>query len=119
MDSVSHLEYYDSMEIQSRTGFNLYLTHEQYALISRLQSAGVSMSCIARQAVRKCSDADLEVEDDSLSRPQRVNLYLEPDDVNMLKAVQQRVGIKSRAKVLRCLIAVYLRICAPSIDILF
>lgn len=107
------------MKTQSRAGFNLYLTHEQYALISRLQAAGVSMSAIARQAVRKCSDAELDANDDSLFRPQRVNLYLEQDDVNMLKSVQQRVGIKSRAKVLRCLIAVYLRIGASSIDVLF
>ncbi|KAA0895457.1 hypothetical protein [Oryzomonas rubra] len=100
---------------QSR--FYLYLTTAQADQVSRLQEAGLSVSTIGRQAIRKCCDIPLVAEDDT-PRPERCNLYLTNDDVATLEKVATRENC-SKAMALRRLASTYLFINASAIDSLF
>ncbi len=76
-----------------------YLTREQHEQVVRLCAGGPCMSTIARQAIRKCNDVQLMLEDDT-PRPKRVNLYLSRDAASLLEQVAVRDGC-SKAQTLR------------------
>ena len=97
--------------------FYLYLTKQQSVQILRLREAGLSVSTIARQAIRKCHGATLITEED-IPRPERANLYLTPGDSAVLEGVAIRENCP-KAEALRRLISAYLSINAEAINSLF
>jgi len=97
---------------------NLYLGQEMHTQLQRLQDAGLSMSAVARLAVRKCAGMSLDA-DDSVSTPKRVLLYLHPDDAKQIEQIAAQEGERSKSSILRRLITTYLRINASAISTMF
>jgi hypothetical protein len=103
--------------LSKQVRFDLYLTDTQSQQISRLRAAGLSASTIARQALRKCHDMELEPEDDH-PRPVRFNPYLSSEDAAILIEVATRIGCP-RSETLRSLISTYLSVNEAAINALF
>ncbi|NTV48114.1 MAG: hypothetical protein HGA20_00520 [Geobacteraceae bacterium] len=82
-----------------------------------MREAGLSISTIGRQAIRKLHGATL-VADEDIPRPERANLYLTPDDAALLDSVAARENCP-KAVALRRLVATYLSVNASAIDSLF
>lgn len=97
--------------------FNVYLGKDLHTRLQTLQEAGLSMSAVARLAVRKC--AGMSLDDVIAGSTNRVSLYLHPDDASMLDQVTDREGERSKGKVLRRLISTYLRINSAAIEAMF
>lgn len=100
-----------------RIEFNLFITTGQYDQIARLRETGLNLSSLARLALRKLAQADLDPEDDS-PRPKRAVVYLSPDDALTLQIIADRKGI-SRAMAIRQILTTYLRIHSVAIESLF
>jgi hypothetical protein len=92
----------------NRLRFNLYLSACQANEIRRLFEFGLTLSAIARQAVRKCSEMNLEPDSDG-PFPDRFNFHLDRSDAEALEAIAKREN-SPKAVVLRRLIDTYLRI---------
>ena len=101
----------------SQVRFFLYLTKSQSDQVLRLREAGLSISTIGRQAIRKCHDASLVVEEE-IPLPERCNLYLTPEDAAILESVAARENC-SKSTALRRLVSRYLYVNAAAIDSLF
>lgn len=97
--------------------FYLYLTREQADQVAQLRAAGVSVSTIARQSIRKCHSVPLLPEDDT-PRSERCNVYLAAEDDALLSSVAQRENC-SRARALRHCVSVYLSANTAAIEALF
>ncbi len=97
--------------------FNFHISHHLQRQLAQLQNAGLSMSAIARLAIRKCSALTLDP-DDEPACPKRVQLYLHAEDARLLEQLAAHEG-DSRARTLRRLIATYLRLNATAIADLF
>jgi hypothetical protein len=97
--------------------FYLYLTKPQSDLVSRLREAGLSVSTIGRQSIRKCNSVPLVTEEE-IPRSERCNLYLSSEDASLLEQVANRDGC-SKAMALRRLVTTYLANNAAAIDALF
>jgi len=98
-----------------RVEFNVYLSADQYSRLTRLRETGMNLSSIARLAIRKCADGPIDPEPEATSYPQRVLIYIHPDDASRLKVLATREGV-SRAVILRRLLTTYLRINADAIE---
>lgn len=103
---------------KDRVEFNFHISSELNSQISTLQDAGLSLSAIARLAIRKCGNDSLDEEPEA-SLPKRVLLYLHPDDAKILESLAAREGDRSRARTLRRLISTFLRSRTSAIAELF
>jgi hypothetical protein len=101
----------------SQKRFSLFLSENQFNQVQLLCAAGLTMSTIARQAIRKCQDLPLEPEGVK-PRPKRFTPYLSTEDVSMLSAVAGRLDC-SKAEALRLLVSKYLSINESAINSLF
>lgn len=90
----------------TRVRFNLYLSTAQAEQLRRLFAAGLTISGVARMAIRKCCDMQLEPDSDA-PLPEKFNLHLDKSDAEILARVAQREGCK-KAEGLRRLIHTYL-----------
>lgn len=113
---TSHTVYTDDMETK-RGDFNLYITVDQFNLISRLKKTGINMSSLCRLAIRKCSHMPLDPEDESPCL-KRVAIYLASEDAVVLQRLSDQLD-EPRSQVLRRLLTTYLRINTAAIESLF
>jgi len=98
---------------------NIYLTVEQHSLMGQLRETGVNMSSLARLAIRKFGNESLiDLPEQDSPKSKRVNLYLDPEDMENLEKIATREGVK-RSEVLRRLLAKYLLVNREALKSLF
>jgi hypothetical protein len=98
---------------------NFHVSNELFAKIHRLQESGLSLSAMARLAIRKCAKLPLEDQECPGALPKRLLLYLHADDARLLDELAAKEGERSRARTLRKLIHTYLLVNAEAIEALF
>lgn len=98
---------------------NFHISSELFTKLNRLQEAGLSLSAIARLAIRKCHNQPLDDDQSDNTLPKRLLLYIHPEEARLLDELSSRYGERSRASSLRRLIATYLRVNASAINDLF
>lgn len=105
------------MKHQYRRELNIYISESQYEQIATMSRAGLSMSAVARLAIRKHSELP-EPEDLISPKAKRIMLYIDNTDAELLESLAATHGI-SRSETLRRLITHYLSSNAESIANLF
>jgi hypothetical protein len=98
---------------------NIYLTQEQHELMGQLRETGVTMSSLARLAIRKFGNMSLnDLPELDAPKSKRVNLYLDTEDMRNLDDIAAREGVK-RSEILRRLLAEYLQVNREALKSLF
>lgn len=96
------------MKIRESKSVNIHLTKDLHGQILSLRELGITLSSVARLAIKKYGSQPIADVDSTLVKAQRVILYLDLNNYDELGKIAAREG-RSRADVLRCLMTRYLR----------